>query len=813
VVHDDRAGAKAHDATSAPPRSERNSSEVVRADLPLSDREERARHALEAAELGIWALDLRSGGFLLDEQARAHVGTEKELVSVEDIVTATHPDDRARVLRAFRTLDPAESHGRVSIEHRIVQPSGEVRWIWVCAQVKFTGEGAARRLSFGTATSQDITERKLAEQTLADSENRFRIIFEHAGIGVAMVDSETGRFVRVNERLAEIVGRTVEETLACSWRDLTPPEDRVAHQAAHVDLLAGPANRLELEKRYLRKDGTTVWVKITVSRTWSDSESRAYHVTIVEDINARKEAETALRASEERFRRLVENIDGVVFSTDLEGRITFASGGVARYGLTPAKVLGKPLDPLIHPDDLAHLKASRLARIAGAPAAPTEFRLVDPDGNVHHLVSRTQPMIVDGKVVGLTGVLGDRTLQRETEEQLRHAQKMEAVGRLAGGVAHDFNNLLNVIGIYSELALEQIEEGNPLRTDLGEIHKAGLRAQGLTRQLLAFSRRQIMKPEPIDLNALVTGVERMLGRVIGEDIELTFSPGTLRARTLADPGQIEQVLMNLVVNSRDAMPRGGRLHIETATVHVDEARAHASRSLPQGDYVTFSVSDTGTGMDEATRARIFEPFFTTKAAGKGTGLGLAMVYGIVEQSGGGVEVETALGVGTTFRIYLPVAANGTLAATAKEAVAKGGGAETVLVVEDEAALRQITTRVLKTAGYDVIAADGADEAIRLFEERRGKVKLLVTDIVMRGMDGLKLAELLRGKDPHLRVLYVSGYSDDAIANHGVVEAGIDLLEKPFTTDTLLTNVRRVLDQPHVERPRSDRRRSDPPDTE
>jgi CheY-like chemotaxis protein len=260
--------------------------------------------------------------------------------------------------------------------------------------------------------------------------------------------------------------------------------------------------------------------------------------------------------------------------------------------------------------------------------------------------------------------------------------------------------------------------------------------------------------------------------------------------------------MNLVVNSRDAMPRGGRLHIETATVHVEEARAHTNRSLPAGDYVTFSVKDSGTGMDEATRARIFEPFFTTKAAGKGTGLGLAMVYGIVEQSGGGVEVETAPGAGTTFRIYLPVAASGAQAPAAGVAVAKGGGAETVLVVEDEDALRQITTRVLTGAGYDVIAADGADEAIRLFEERRGTVKLLVTDIVMRGMDGLKLAEHLQRADPHLRVLYVSGYSDDAIANHGVLDAGIELLEKPFTTEALLTNVRRVLDRPRTERPRT-----------
>jgi len=753
----------------------------------LAESEERGRLAVSAAQLGIWRLEPSTQLLYLDERARAHVGVKKETLSIEELLQLSHPDDRARVALAFTTgLDPA--NGRASVDHRVGQGAA-TRWLSVRASVRFVG---GRPVS-GMATSQDITERKLAEEALRESEERFRAMFEHAAVGVAMVESRTGRFVRVNARYAEIVGRTPDEMVGRSWRDITVAEDLAADDASLAELVDGAVPRYRKEKRYRHKDGHAVWVDLTVSRTWQEGQAPTFHVTVVEDITARKQAELGQRESEDRYRTLVENIDGVVFSTDVGGLVTFASRTVTRYGWTPEALVGKPLDPLIHPEDLPRLKQSRAERMAGAPPGPFDFRLVDAAGHVHHVRSMTRPLVLQGRVVGLTGVLVDVTHQRDTEEQLRFAQKMEAIGRLAGGVAHDFNNLLSVIGMYTDLAMEQVSPAEPLREDLEEIRRAGLRAQALTRQLLAFSRRQILKPQPLDLNALIGGVEKMLMRVIGEDVEFSFEPGPLLGRTMADPGQIEQVLMNLVINSRDAMPDGGRIRIETSSLRVD-GKHPGEVALSPGDYVSFSVGDTGMGMDQTTRARIFEPFFTTKPAGKGTGLGLAMVYGIVQQSGGAVEVESEPGAGATFRVFLPADSRLPLGPAAhKEPTAKASGGETVLVVEDEVALRHLVQRVLSGAGYEVIVASSGREALAAFEQHP-EVRLLVTDVVMPEMDGPALAALLLEKAPKLAVLYISGYSDEVIANRGVLAPDVSLLEKPFTSHALLGNVRHVLDR-------------------
>ena len=517
----------------------------------------------------------------------------------------------------------------------------------------------------------------------------------------------------------------------------------------------------------------------------------ACRVTVA-DVTGRKLAERALLGSEERYRTLLANLDDVVFTTDTAGRVTFVSQAVARYGLTPEEVVGQPLAPLVDDADRANLLKSYAERVAGATPEPFEFRRSDPSGRVHHLRARSRPLVVAGQVAGLTGILTDVTRQRETEEQLRVAQKMEAVARLAGGVAHDFNNLLGVISISAELAKEELPAGTVAAADLDEIQKAVQRAQALTRQLLAFGRRQVLKPEVLDLNAVVAGVERMLGRVLGEDVKLTFAPAAKLCATRADPGQLEQVLLNLVVNARDAMPRGGSIRIETGCVHLDAPRATVDGELPPGEYATFSVSDTGTGIDEATRARIFEPFFTTKPTGKGTGLGLAMVYGIVKQSGGAVEVESTPGAGSTFRVYLPASKAEAEARGSSRPLGETRGSGTLLMVEDEAALRQLTSRVLSAAGYDVLSAASADEAIALCEAHRGSLKLLVTDVVMPGMDGIALAAHLTKLIPGLRVLFMSGYSDEVIAAHGALAAGVELVEKPFMPQTLLAAVARAL---------------------
>jgi nitrogen-specific signal transduction histidine kinase/CheY-like chemotaxis protein len=407
---------------------------------------------------------------------------------------------------------------------------------------------------------------------------------------------------------------------------------------------------------------------------------------------------------------------------------------------------------------------------------------------------------VSGQVVGSvvsSRDITDRILleseKRQLEEQYRQSQKIEAIGRLAGGIAHDFNNLLTVINSYSSMAAEQLVDGDPLKSDIQEIIEAGQRASTLTRQLLAFSRKQMLAPRILDLNEVVGELEKMLRRLIGEHIELGTCLAQNLGRVNADPSQIEQVLMNLAVNARDAMPEGGKLTIETANIELDEDYASKRPDTRSGRYVMLAVTDTGLGMTPEVQERLFEPFFTTKAKGQGTGLGLATVYGIVKQSGGNIWAYSELGIGTTFKIYLP-----RVEATKPErpehiASTHLRGNETVLVVEDEKAVRELTKRMLASAGYNVLVAANGGEALLQCEQTGRNVALVLTDVVMPQMSGKDLAGRLATLCPELKVLYMSGYTDDTIVHHGVLEPSTDFIAKPFTATNLLKKVRGVLD--------------------
>jgi signal transduction histidine kinase len=381
----------------------------------------------------------------------------------------------------------------------------------------------------------------------------------------------------------------------------------------------------------------------------------------------------------------------------------------------------------------------------------------------------------------------------KSEEQLRQSQKLEAVGRLAGGIAHDFNNLLSVILSYAEMLIADDAFSARGRAELEEIKRAGERAADLTRQMLAFSRQQVLEPKIIDLNDILANLHKMLGRVLGEDIELKLLPARQLGLVLADPGQLEQVIMNLVVNARDAMPQGGKLTIATSNVELDQAYAGEHLGVMPGPYVLLSVSDTGVGMDKATQARIFEPFFTTKEMGKGTGLGLSTVFGIVKQSGGNLLVYSEPGLGATFKIYLPQAKGDQAAITARSAAAVTRGTETILLVEDEDQVRSVASGVLRRAGYHVLEARSPGEAILACEQHPVRIDLLLTDVVMPKMSGRLLAERIAAVRPGIRVLFMSGYTDDAILHHGVLDSGVAFLQKPLTPVALARKVREVLD--------------------
>jgi signal transduction histidine kinase/ActR/RegA family two-component response regulator len=390
----------------------------------------------------------------------------------------------------------------------------------------------------------------------------------------------------------------------------------------------------------------------------------------------------------------------------------------------------------------------------------------------------------------------DITERRQLEEQLRHTQKMEAVGRLAGGVAHDFNNILSVILSYTEMYIEGLKAEDPFRSDLEEVHKAAMRAVGLTRQLLAFSRKQILQPRTVDINRTVGGLATMLERLLGENIELSLLTAPQPREVYADPGQLEQVIVNLAVNARDAMPTGGKLTIETASVDLDEKFAAKHFNIKPGPYVMLAMSDTGIGMDEATRSRIFEPFFTTKGPDKGTGLGLAMVFAIVEQSGGSIWVYSEIGRGTTFKIYLPRAKQ--VPETAEIPVLASspvGGSETILLVEDDDAVRVLVRTILRRHNYNVLEAQNGGEAFLISEQFHGPIHLLLTDVIMPRMSGRQIAERLAPLRKDMKVLYMSGYTDDAIVIHGVLESSMAFIQKPVTSETLLRKVREVLDAP------------------
>ncbi|MEE9140724.1 MAG: PAS domain S-box protein [Alphaproteobacteria bacterium] len=648
---------------------------------------------------------------------------------------------------------------------------------------------------------EDITERKRAEDALQESEERFRATFEQAAVGIDQCAPD-GRYLRVNQRLCEITGYGRDEMLGRRCQNITHPDDLKADLEQKARVLAGEIRTGVMEKRYVRKDGSVVWVNRTITVVRDPGGHPHYLLSVIEDITERKQAEVALRESEQRIRAIMDNVADAVVTIDEEGRIeSFNPAAESLFGYKAVEVIGRNVGIVApepehsrHDGYIRRYLDTGKARILGT--GPRELVACRKDGSTFPMELAVSEMFLGDRRTFI-GTMHDLTDRKAMDEQLREAQKMEAVGQLTGGIAHDFNNLLSVILGNTELLAEHVEEDERGRKFAGTVRTAALRAAELTQKLLAFSRRQPLHPEVIDLGKLVSGMTGMLRRTLGEMIEVeTLIPEGLW-RTRADPGQVENALLNLAINARDAMPKGGSLIIETANIRLSKKAAAKHTDAAPGDYVMLVVADTGSGMPAEVLERVFEPFFTTKEVGKGTGLGLSMVYGFAIQSGGFADIASTPGKGTRVELYLPKAEVGEEAA-AEGAVTgeqRAGEGETILVVEDDKNVRDVAVTLLTSLGYQIVEAENGPAALSLLESGE-PIDLLFTDLVMpAGMNGRELAHEARRRNPGLKVLFTTGYTGETLYDGGEIKEGAGLIPKPYAKKQLARAIREALGGP------------------
>ncbi|MBI5394012.1 MAG: PAS domain S-box protein [Verrucomicrobia bacterium] len=641
---------------------------------------------------------------------------------------------------------------------------------------------------------RDVTARKQAEADLQAAEQKYHGIFENAAEGIFQ-STPDGRLLTVNPAFAAMHGFDSPAECLASVRDIAHqlyfnPEHlkKFQHELEERGEVRGYENQAR------RKDGSVMWVS-TSARVTRDPQGRVlYYEGFVEDITERK------RVEQEHVRLVtaMEQAAEAVMITDVQGTIQYVNPAFEKIaGYTKQEAIGQNPRILKSGKQDAAFYQQMWATLTRGEVWHGHFINKRKNGTLYKEDVTISPVRDPaGQIVNYIALKLDVTHQGELEAQLRQAQKMEAVGRLAGGVAHDFNNLLTIILGHSELILRHMPPSDPTHERIEEVKRAGERAAELTRQLLAFSRKQVLQPRVLDLNTVVADLGKMLHRLLGEDITLSTTLAPALAHVSADPGQMEQILVNLAVNARDAMPGGGRLTIETANVNLDEAYTHEHMEVTPGRYVMLAVRDTGTGMTAEVKAHLFEPFFTTKEVGKGTGLGLATVFGIIKQSGGHIIVESEAGKGATFKIYLPVTIEAAPAQTAPKPAAKPRrGTETILLVEDDEHVRGLLHACLTGEGYKLLEASNGAQAIEKFGTHPYPIHLLITDVVMPALGGHALVQLLQPMHKDMRVLYISGYSDAHLMQSRIMTKGAAFLQKPFTPDDLVRKVRDVLDKP------------------
>ncbi|MBE0569204.1 MAG: PAS domain S-box protein [Deltaproteobacteria bacterium] len=758
----------------------------------LLEELERLDLALKSANMGIWYWDVAGKKIFFDEQSLRIFGIDPSTFTgtIDEYYKVVYPEDRALVRsNLYRSLTEKES-GLCRDEYRILRPDGSTRYITGRWKVVRDNTGRPSRLH---GIHWDVTDRRRAEDALKETNELLRVIIDTAPMAIIGLDLE-GKVQTVWNRAAEkLLGWSADEAMGRHLPSVPFEKEGEFRQLREMIKNGKTLDGVEAHRQ--KRDGSRIDYDIYGSPLRDRNGNISGHIAVLVDITERKRMMEALRESEERFKRLLHNSNDIIALLDEKSVQTFISGPIEKIlGYKAEEWTGKPIFDLIHPDDAENAKKafSEIVRQPGS-SRTIEFRMRHISGKWVSVEGVGSNLLRDPVVNSVVANIRDISERTRFREQLQQAMKMEAVGRLAGGIAHDFNNILTVISGNLELARMSLNPADPLNRSLDQASRAADSAASLTRQLLAFSRKQIIEPRVLNLDDLVRNLQPMLARLIGEHVTLQTVPCGDLGSVKVDPGQFEQVLVNLAVNARDAMPEGGTLVIETANVALDERYCATHSQSQPGDFVLLAVSDTGHGMSDKVKEHLFEPFFTTKGKGLGTGLGLATTFGVVRQAGGTIEAYTEEGRGTTFKIYLPrVGKRAEKLVKAELPLDLMKGDETILLVEDESNVREVAFTILKELGYRVIEARNGEEAMTLADGYAGEIDLLMTDIVMPGLNGRELSERLARRRPGMKTLFTSGYTENVIVHHGILDSHLNFIGKPYALRTLAGKIREVL---------------------
>ncbi len=746
-----------------------------------------------AAHIGSYATDLKTRVWKASSETHNIFGIDDNYPHTLDAwADLIHPESRDDLVRYHHEVESERK--RFDFEYRIIKHNtGEVRWVHGLGELEYDHLSNPIRM---TGTIQDITERKKAEDSLRENEETYRTIFENTGTSMLLIENDM-TISKANNQFIRNTGMSQNDIGIKKWTDLAHPDDRELMSKQHTLRRTSPGSGLSAyEVRYVTLQGELHYALLNIQLIPGTQRSVASLI----DITRRREAEKKLKASEEKFRNLAESSPLAIMLHQGDNWIYANHSATVISGYTEEELYNLHFWDFVHPDykDLI-IQTGRNRQVGKDVPKAYEFKIITKNGEEKWVSLTGSRIQYEDKPTALIAVIDISERKRSEEEksvlekQLQQAQKMESIGRLAGGVAHDFNNMLGVIIGHTDLALMQSDPTHRLHSNLTEIRKAAERSADLTRQLLAFARKQTISPKILDLNETVSGMLNMLCRLIGEDIHLLWEPSPALWEVKMDPSQIDQILVNLCINGRDAIDGVGKMTIETGNSVLDESYGTTHAGFTPGEYVRISVSDNGCGMDRETLSQIFEPFFTTKGVNKGTGLGLATVYGAVKQNNGYINAYSEPGHGSTFTIYLP-RHKGKFEHVRKKGVVETVpvGHETILLVEDEPAILEVTTMILEIQGYKVLTAGTPGEAIDLAKTYSGMIHLLLTDVVMPEMNGRELAKNLLSMYPDLKRLFMSGYTANVIAHHGVLDEGVHFIQKPFSSKELSEKIREAL---------------------